>query len=175
MTSFDDQNNLTAAEVNSSIYVCVNGRGSFQNSTALKEYVKKQLIKTSPKKILLDMTSCSGMDSTFMGVLAGLASSTKKTNSHTFTLINLSKKNEKLLTTLGVSKILDYQSDDKSNIKNKINDDNLSALTANQNKTTKTSLEAHKTLVKIEPKNLKEFKNVIELLEQDLNQSKEIT
>ena len=36
LTEFTDQNNLTAAENGSSVYVFINGRGSFPNSPSLK-------------------------------------------------------------------------------------------------------------------------------------------
>ena len=173
LSDFNDQNNLTAAEVDSSIYIRVNGRGSFRNSPALKEYVKKQLSDKSSKKIFIDMNCCVGMDSTFMGVLAGLAGLTKKTSRHSFSLINLSKKNEKLLITLGVSKIVNYTSSNNNSISKKIEEDDLSVLPSNQNKTTQVSLDAHKKLIEIDPSNKKEFKSVIELLEKDLKKSKE--
>ena len=164
MNEFLEHNNLTVAEKGSLIYLCINGRGSFRNSPSLKDFVTKKFEKKSPTKIFLDMNLCSGMDSTFMGVLAGLSILCKK-NKHSFSLINISQKNEKLLKTLGVSKILNYSNNDDDFPKEipkeipTINDDQ---------KTTETSLDAHKQLVKIDPKNKLEFKSVIDLLEIEL-------
>ena len=57
LTEFTDQNNLTAAENGSSVYVCINGRGSFRNSPSLKEFVTKKFERSSPIKIFLDIIS----------------------------------------------------------------------------------------------------------------------
>ena len=171
MNEFLEHNNLTVAENGSLIYLCINGRGSFRNSPNLKDFVTKIFEKKSPTKIFLDMDLCSGMDSTFMGVLAGLSILCKK-NKHSFSLINISLKNEKLLKTLGVSKILNYSND--HNDYSEMIQKEIPIINSDQ-KTTETSLEAHKQLVKIDPKNKLEFKSVIDLLEIELkNLSKDL-
>ena len=168
LTEFTDQNNLTAAENGSSVYVRINGRGSFRNSPNLKEFVTKKFEKSSPVKIFLDMKTCSGMDSTFMGVLAGLSILSKK-NKHSLSLTNISTKNEKLLKTLGVNKILTFSNEKHDYLKK--TSKNIPSINDKQ-KTTKTSLEAHKQLVKIDKKNKLEFKSVIDLLETELKNYK---
>src|SRR5450631_2319235 len=54
------------------VWIRVEGRGSFQNSPALKEFSRK-LIDEGRRKFVVDLKSCLAMDSTFMGTLAGLA------------------------------------------------------------------------------------------------------
>ena len=78
MNEFLEHNNLTVAEKGSLIYLCINGRGSFRNSPSLKDFIIKNLKKNLLQKFFLDMNLCSGMDSTFMGVLAGLSILCKK-------------------------------------------------------------------------------------------------
>lgn len=48
------------------------GKGSFLNSPALKEFGESR-IKRGELCVVVDLQACTGMDSTFMGTLAGLA------------------------------------------------------------------------------------------------------
>ena len=54
----------------------VEGRGSFKVGTALKQF-GQSAAEQGCVAAVLDMTSCVGMDSTFMGVLAGMATRLK--------------------------------------------------------------------------------------------------
>lgn len=49
-----------------------NGRGSFANSPVLKR-IADQYIDDGGRMIVIDLENCPGVDSTFMGALAGLA------------------------------------------------------------------------------------------------------
>ena len=92
-----------------------------------------------------------------------------KKNKHSLSLTNISTKNEKLLKTLGVNKILTFSNEKHDYLKKASK--NISSINDKQ-KTTKTSLEAHKQLVKIDKKNKLEFKSVIDLLEKELKNYK---
>lgn len=48
------------------------GKGSFLNSPAVKEFGESR-IKRDEACLVVDLQACTGMDSTFMGTLAGLA------------------------------------------------------------------------------------------------------
>ena len=48
------------------------GKGSFLNSPAVKEFGESR-IKRDELCLVVDLQACTGMDSTFMGTLAGLA------------------------------------------------------------------------------------------------------
>ena len=165
----DKQNNLTAAEVDHKVYISIHGRGSFKNSPALKKYIKTKLNRSSSKEVILNMKDCDGMDSTFMGVLAGLACIATAKNNCLLYLINLSEKNEQLLKTLGVSKILNYYNDSHTVSEDIFsNNRKMVDMPSDQMSVTQTSLEAHKKLVQIQKDNEVEFRSVIDLLEADI-------
>ena len=102
------QDNLTAAYIDDTVVIRVEGRGSFKISPPMKQFIHQVIDNKSAKRILIDMSDCIGMDSTFMGMLAGLACHIKSKPDIRFKLINLSEKNHKLLLTLGVDRVVDY-------------------------------------------------------------------
>ena len=108
MAHAPQQDQLKAAVIEQRLLICVEGRGSFRTSSTLKRFVHQKLHDPALNEIILDMTACTGMDSTFMGVLAGLASHPTCQSTHRFHLIHLSEKNEQLLKTLGVSRVVTY-------------------------------------------------------------------
>ena len=174
LTDFNENNNLTAAELDQHIYICINGRGSFKNSPSLKNYIKRRTHTSTLREIILDMKNCTGMDSTFMGVLAGLGGMINPMKNVSFYLINLSDKNEQLLKTLGVSKIITYYSNNNTS-SDTLNSSSFKSINqkTDQKTNTKISLEAHKKLIEVNSRNKNEFKSVVELLEKDLKKMNE--
>ena len=69
LTNFDQDENLTAAELDNKIYICLSGRGSFRISPPLKKFIQQKIDNPALTHIFLNMKDCQGMDSTFMGVL----------------------------------------------------------------------------------------------------------
>ena len=167
------QDNLTAAYIDQTAVIHVEGRGSFKISPPLKKFVHQVIRTKSANRILVDMSDCSGMDSTFMGVLAGLSGHVKNSPEAQFKLINLSEKNQKLLITLGVDRVVDYSlstSGEEEELMAQKNGENqtLEADFKNKLDAAKTTLEAHETLVEINPENYDKFKSVLEFLRDDV-------
>ena len=173
MGSGNNQDNLTAAFIDRTAVIRINGRGSFKTSPPMKQFIQRVMAAKSANRILIDMSDCSGMDSTFMGVLAGLSFHMKDTPGFTLKLTNLSEKNQKLLTVLGVDRVVNYSPTSTCEEQELMASpcDETQALepdSANTLDAAKTTLEAHKTLVNINPENLVKFKSVIELLQNDV-------
>jgi anti-anti-sigma factor len=172
MGSETNTDNLTAAYINHVAVIRVEGRGSFKISPPMKQFIHQVMQKKSADRIVLDMATCTGMDSTFMGVIAGLACLVKAKPEFEFKLINLSEKNKKLLVTLGVDRVVDYtlatdQDEDQEHCKicdGQVLEANLDDKLA----TAQTTLQAHENLVDINPDNFSKFKSVLEFLEEDV-------
>jgi anti-sigma B factor antagonist len=152
----------------------VNGYVSFKMGPSIKRF-GAAAVDNGCTKIIFDMERCLGMDSTFMGVMAGLAIRTKNDVKGEVVAMNLSPKTDSLLATLGLNRLIDcYQVGllsekleselaDIMDLENLELDgqDKLSSLT--------TMLEAHQNLIDVSPEeNLPRFKDVITYLEQDL-------
>ncbi len=159
---------LQAAIAGDTVFVRVLGRGSFKIAAPLKQYLADICAKQPVKLIALDLKECIGMDSTFMGVLAGLSGRLKK-NGQRLELINLSDKNANLLSTLGVARILDvYRNDHGYDIPEQTAQ-SLPTDQASKKEMAETALQAHENLVEISEENKPRFKRVIELLRKDVD------
>ena len=152
--------------------VKVNGYGSFKEGPAIKRFgaAAQDLGCTL---IIFDMENCLGMDSTFMGVMAGLALRIQEVDSGRLVAMNLSSKTYSLLETLGLNRIIicykngELPTEFKSLLADimdleelNLESDKLTSLT--------TMLAAHRNLVAVSSENLPRFKDVISYLDQDL-------
>ncbi len=156
--------------------VRVVGRGSFKVSSPLRDF-GIAAIKMDAKRIILDMRDCIGMDSTFMGTIAGLSLRLRKQNPESeVVFLNLSEKTDSLLRTLGLNHITTtYLAGDEP--------DDIAALFSDseegyrvlaqhreedEQEATKKVLDAHEALVDISPDNITKFRDVIDFLREDL-------
>ncbi len=172
MDSGKNSDNLTAAYIDHTAVIRVEGRGSFKISPPMKQFIHQIIGNASADSILVEMSHCTGMDSTFMGVVAGIACYVKS-QPVSFQLINLSDKNEKLLVTLGVNRVVDYSmkaTEEQQKLLNQLEGSSkrLEADMTNKLEAAKTTLEAHEKLVEINPENLSKFKSVLEYLQDDV-------
>jgi hypothetical protein len=120
------------------------------------------------------------MDSTFMGVLAGLAFRLRKTEeAGEVVLLNLSARNRGLLATLGLDQTvraclegsapeayerLLAESRDMASLEQE---------EESRRDTAATMLEAHENLVRVTPENYPKFKDVLTFLREDLHQQED--
>lgn len=170
MGSEANNDSLTAAYIDHTAVIRVEGRGSFKVSPPMKQFIHQVMNQHTADRILIDMIDCTGMDSTFMGVVAGLACQIKSKPEYSFKLVNLSDKNKKLLTTLGVDRVVDFSlaSESTENCDICGNSQPLESDLSDKLETARTTLEAHETLVSINPDNFPKFKSVLEFLEDDV-------
>lgn len=173
MGSETNSDNLSAAYVDHTAVIRVEGRGSFKISPPLKQFIHQVIGNETADHILIEMSNCSGMDSTFMGVVAGIACYVKSKPHFDFQLINLSEKNRKLLVTLGVDRVVEYSmsaTQEQQTLLNQLegSSQSLKADFSDKLEAAKTTLEAHETLVDINPENLVKFKSVLEYLQDDV-------
>jgi anti-anti-sigma factor len=167
--------NLLVALQNDTAYVHVQGRGSFKNSTNLKQF-GVAAIEADCRALVLDMAECMGMDSTFMGVLAGLAFRLKQRSQGDLLMVNLSTRTHGLLTTLGLDQVVrpylagatppEYQRILSSSI---FTLEALETEEESKRSTAETMLEAHQNLVDLTPENAPKFKDVLTFLREDLS------
>jgi anti-anti-sigma factor len=159
---------LQAAIAGENVFVRVTGRGSFKVSATLKQFVAEVASKQPVTTVVLDLAECIGMDSTFMGVLAGLAGRLKQ-NGRTLELINLSEKNAQLLATLGVDRVITHYSHSHGHEMPGTGAAALSTASATKKELAETALQAHETLVELSDENRPRFKRVIEYLKADVD------
>ena len=82
-------------------FIRIQGRGCFRNSPAVKSFCHDAQGKGCTR-FIFEMGDCLGMDSTFMGMLAGLAVSLKTGSDSPIIMINVSDHNIDLMKTLSL-------------------------------------------------------------------------
>jgi anti-anti-sigma regulatory factor len=87
------------------IFIKVDGLGSMNNSSGMYQYVQAGLRK-KVRQICIDLQSCEGMDSTFMGTLLLIHEEYASAGGHLY-LVNLSTYHRSKLDELGISEFLE--------------------------------------------------------------------
>jgi anti-anti-sigma factor len=159
---------LQAAIADQKIFIRVTGRGSFKIAAPMKQYIAEVCEHEPVQIVVIDLKQCIGMDSTFMGVLAGLSSRLTK-NEQALELINLSEKNVNLLATLGVDRVLSLYSNTHGHTIPDQDTQSVQTGQASQKEMAETMLTAHEKLVQVCENNLPKFESVIDLLKKDVD------
>ena len=89
------------------IYVRVKGLASMTNCLCVRDFIENMLDE-GRRIIVMDLTECTGMDSTFMGVLAGAATYPRDTGTAKIGLavINADASLVKLLNSVGLNELV---------------------------------------------------------------------
>lgn len=147
-------------------YVRVHGRATFKVGPSFKQF-GTMAVEQGCSRILVEMNECVGMDSTFMGILAGLSTALKKNNGE-MVLHGVSDKNRTLLRMLGLLHLVRIEEGSESAA--------LAsgyALRTDEDKRhmTEAMITAHEALIEVAPDNLVKFKDVLAYLKEDLKRT----
>ncbi len=148
-----------------SAYVRVHGRGTFKVGPSLKEFGVLAMDRGC-SRILVDMADCTGMDSTFMGTLAGLAISINKCDG-AVVLRNASDKNRYLIRMLGLAKLVRFDEESSAGERMPSVVEDL-AVHRDKRSLTESMIEAHEILIDVAPENIVKFRDVLSFLHEDL-------
>ena len=151
---------------------CV-GKGNFLNSAALKECAEKCLL-AGERCIVVDLEACTGMDSTFMGMLAGLAMRlTKQNGGGRLEIAYAGEKNLQSLEDLGLDALIEINPSSalwqgkgeviRSELQPWVKGGKVTARERGEH-----VLETHKILSAASEENAKKFESVVNLLEKEL-------
>jgi anti-anti-sigma regulatory factor len=152
-------------------FACVKiaGRANFTSSPDFKTLLD-ELAQKGYKRFIIDLSECMLMDSTFLGVLAGFGLKTNPQQSpdeRGIELLNANTRIVELLENLGAlhlfkitSGAMELPEDVKACTPESIN--------PTHEQITRTCLEAHQTLMEVNPENYARFKDVTQFLAEDL-------
>lgn len=146
------------------------GKGSFLQSPALKERAEKSREK-GEIHFVIDLEACTGMDSTFMGFLAGLASRVAKDHGRVM-IASPGDKNRRSLEDLGLDCLLDIAPSDASwvgkeaEIRKKLKPFRQGRLPDTKDRAQHV-LDSHRTLASTSEDNAKRFAAVLQVLENE--------
>lgn len=148
------------------ILLKIQGRANYLNCTALRKLFKT-LIDRGSHHFVIDFSQCSGMDSTFLGILAGSILELRKKNPPgSITLCHLGTRNLELIRNVGLHRLLTVESGD---FPMSFDSGGLEEVQPEQGKADSyLILEAHQSLVEADSSNLNKFQDVISFLKKEL-------
>ena len=154
-----------------SVWVKVEGKGSFLNSGNLKEFAQ-QMVNRGYREFIIDLENCAMMDSTFMGTMAGVALRLKELGHGHLHIVHCGTRSRELLSGLGLDQIFNIQANGQSAPECKsLEPDRSGSMSPDEKKEqARTMLDAHQALCEAAPENLFRFKDVLDYLKQDLHQ-----
>jgi anti-sigma B factor antagonist len=148
--------------------IWISGRASFNCSVDFKTLVY-ELRDRGCRKFVLDLTQCLIMDSTFLGVLAGfgLKLAEPAGEKAVVSLLNPNQRILDLLENLGVAHLFCILQG-KDPLSEKCRQVRQPDGEPCKVEATRVCLEAHETLMNINPANIPKFKDVAKFIAEDL-------
>ncbi len=161
------------------VHVRVIGRGTFQNGQPLRRYAL-EMMERGARQFVVDLGQCQGMDSTFLGVLAGIGLRLAQLPGRgKVQIARISARNMELLQTLGLDRLFTIQPGNETTILSpscreenlqKLPDSDINELNKPLNKldTADLMLEAHDSLIRADQRNLAKFKDLTQFLRENV-------
>jgi anti-anti-sigma factor len=149
------------------VAIRVVGRASFKVSSELRAFAEKAFAE-GVTSVVVDLSECISMDSTFMGVLAMIG--LRGRNRANLVLVNADESHRDLLDGIGVSMVWTYADEPVP----EVSWETLckaAAGTAEAEDVGQTILDAHRTLMELTPENIPKFKNVVDMVSKELGKS----
>ena len=144
-------------------FVKVLNKASYLNCDPLRKFFDDQT-KNGQKNFVLDFHSCTSVDSTFLGILVGVALQIRQGKDQgSLVLLNLRGRNLETVCNLGIHQIANVCQDELSCDREL---DDISMGTRGDAANAETIYNAHKTLMNLNKKNMKVFSDVVSYLEQ---------
>jgi len=171
---------ISVSLINNAVHVRVVGRGTFQNGQPLRRYAL-EMMERGVQQFIVDLGGCDGMDSTFLGVLAGMGLRLSQ-NGRTgqVRVANIGQRNLELLETLGLDRLFGLDQPSGKNLRyeppsgavfQRLPDSDLTQLNKPLNKsdTADLMLEAHDDLMRADQRNLAKFKDLTSYLREKVD------
>ena len=153
------QTQMQVASTDEIICIKVHGPANFSLSVDFKSVISR-CCDQDGRRLLLDLSDCSNMDSTFLGIIVGLTGRLERIE-----LLNPQERVIGLLENLGVLGLVTVGQGDNPFL-GRLED--TGSVSANKHELAQVSLEAHRILMDVNPENVPRFKDVAKFLEEDL-------
>src|SRR5476651_856405 len=96
------------------VVVRIDGRANFQNSACLRDFIT-EMLRQGKTRVVIDFLHCTSMDSTFLGVLAGIALELRKLQAPGMLVLSrVGPRNLELIRNLGLHRLLTVDAGDFS-------------------------------------------------------------
>lgn len=152
-------------EYENKVFIKLIGNSTMKNSKTLED-IFATILKGEKKDIILDFTDSNYMDSTVLGTIAKNAVKVKKIWGDTVYAVNVGGSIKMGLSSTGIDKIIKIIENLPQNNAEMINVEKSDF--SDKRSKTEHILEAHKILMTLNEENKKIFKNVVDLMEKEL-------
>ena len=162
---------LMVAVLEQTICIKIAGRGIFTASLDFKKLVF-ELSARGYSRFVLDLSECMIMDSTFLGVLAGIglkfAGNNGDQTGHAVELLNPNERIRDLLENLGVAHLFKIVEAKMPVANEQFEEVHADGPQPSRAEVTRNCLEAHRLLMSLNPENVGKFKDCTQFLAEDL-------
>ncbi|MCX7824481.1 MAG: STAS domain-containing protein [Verrucomicrobiae bacterium] len=176
----ENPNNILVGVSGNLVFIKVQGKGGFQISQPLRQF-SLEMIGRGYREFVVDLAECTSMDSTFLGVLAGMglrlqAADNTASASGKVHLANVNARCREVLSSLGIDKLFTIDLCDLrvgpaspvSQPAGEMQSLQTAPASGDMAKQAEVMLEAHRTLMAIDPQNVPKFKDCVRFLAEDL-------
>ncbi|MDB6135249.1 MAG: anti-anti-sigma factor [Verrucomicrobiales bacterium] len=152
----------------------LDGRGSFQNSPDLKDFVKRG-VRQGRNRFILDLQRCQGLDSTFMGTLSCVSGMLEDAEGWLH-VANAVGRNGELLRGLGLDQVFLVE-DGMEQAQRETHGATAEYITCwdvprkdcSKIEQREVCLDAHVALADLDPANANKFRDVISLMRREVH------
>ena len=142
-------------------HLAVKGRGTFENSEDIRVF-SINAIDAGISCVEFDMGQCTGMDSTFMGILT-MISRTAMMNTSKIKLSNVNEANRKNLYSLGLKQLFEFTETSTQ----PMSLEEIKTQTLDRDTKQKNILEAHEALIDAHDDNKPIFQDIVTFLKEN--------
>ncbi len=157
---------ILVAEEKEVILLRVDGKGTHLTSHLFKRYVL-QCLTENRKHFHVDLSQCSYMDSTFLGMMAGIGIKMKQQSLPAIKLVNINDRVRGMFESLGIDHL--FEMIQQANVA--ANFSEVQGGGDSKDGKTREMLEAHEKLVEVSKANEAKFRDVIALLREEVRKT----
>lgn len=151
------------------VVVRITGRACFQNSVCLRDFIT-EMLQQGKNRFVFDFLHCTSMDSTFLGVLAGIALDLRKRpGGGSLVLSRMGPRNLELVRNLGLHRLLTVDSGEFP-MAFSADAQPLQCRDQSELDHARLVLEAHENLVSADEANRTKFQDVLAFLKNRVAQ-----
>lgn len=150
------------------VAIRIEGKANFKNCGGMKDFLNK-MIQGGKRRFVMDFDACTGMDSTFLGVMAGAALQLRKTQPRgSLVVSHLNERNNELVHNLGLNRLLTV--DDGADVSRTETSFLESKTVTDEIQAARSVLDAHRNLVEVDDDNAAKFKDVMSFCEKQIGE-----
>lgn len=156
---------LLVAEEGGVALMRVVGRGTFKLAVGLSRWIEQLKAMPELKSVMLDLSGCSSLDSTFMGLMVTLARQSR--GRCALLVVNATPEHHSLLDGIGVMRVWKYVDQPVTDLTWQNLASAADGATTLDERTRKLILAAHETLIELDQANEPKFRDVVDMLKAE--------